>query len=424
MAKGLHEPIPVSNGVCAMDAAAPVVLVGGGHAAAAFANSVRRAGFAGRVVLISDEPVPPYHRPPLSKKYLADSLPVEQILIRAAAWYDEQKVELLLGRHVEAIDRAAQRVRLDGGETLAYSRLVLMTGARPRRLPAAAGGDLQGVLLMRSLADANALAPYLVAGKRLLVVGGGYIGLEAAAVAAAKGLKVTLLEAAPRILQRVAAPATADYFRALHRSHGVDLREGAALRRLLAEGDRVCGAELEDGQRIDAEVVLVGIGVLPNVELAEQAGLAIDNGIAVDALCQTSDPSILAAGDCCSFDYRGQRIRLESVQNANDQAATAAHTVAGQPKPYAALPWFWSDQYDCKLQIAGLNNGYDDAVVRPGKTERSRSVWYYRGDTLLAVDAISDPAAFVTAKKLLERGAGVPKAMAADPASEFKSWLA
>ena len=405
-----------------MEVMAPVVLVGGGHAAAAFANSVRRAGYEGRVVLVSDEPVPPYHRPPLSKKYLADGLAVEQILIRAPAWYEQQKVELRLGQRAESIDRAAQRLHLAGGETLAYSRLVLMTGSRPRRLPATIGGDLQGVLLMRSLADADALGPHLVAGRRLLVVGGGYIGLEAAAVAVGKGLQVTLLEAAPRILQRVAAPATSDYFRALHTARGVDLREGVALRRLLADGGRVCGAELEDGSRIDADAVLVGIGVLPNVELAEAAGLEVDNGIVVDALCQTSDPRILAAGDCCSFDYRGQRIRLESVQNANDQAATAAHTVAGQPKPYAALPWFWSDQYDCKLQIAGLNSGYDQAVVRPGKTERSRSIWYYREDQLLAVDAIADPAAYVVAKKLLERGGSVPPAQAADPASEFRSW--
>ena len=408
-----------------MQSTAPVVLVGGGHAAAAFVNSVRRAGYGGALVLVGDEPVLPYHRPPLSKKYLADGLAVEQILIRAAAWYAEQQVELRLGSRVAAIERAERRIVLADGSRLDYAQLVLLTGARPRRLPAALGGELRNVLLMRSLADADALGPHLVAGRRMLVVGGGYIGLEAAAVAASKGLQVTLVEAAPRILQRVAAPATADWFRALHRGHGVDLREGVGLRRLLADeqGERVCGAELDDGSRIDADVVLVGIGVLPNVELAEAAGLAIDNGIAVDAHCRTSDAHILAAGDCCSFEYRGRRIRLESVQNANDQAAAAAHTVAGQDKPHAALPWFWSDQYDCKLQIAGLNLGHDDVVLRPGKTERSRSVWYYRGEQLLAVDAINDAAAFVTAKKLLERGAGVPKAAAADPASEFKTWL-
>ncbi len=406
-----------------MQSMAPVVLVGGGHAAAAFVNSVRRAGYSGPLVLISDEPVLPYHRPPLSKKYLAEGLPVEQIQIRAAAWYGEQQVELRLGTRVESIDREARRIVLADGATLDYGQLVLLTGARPRLLPAAIGGALRHVLPMRSLADADALAPHLVAGQRLLVVGGGYIGLEAAAVASSKGLQVTLLEAAPRILQRVAAPATSDWFRALHQGHGVDLREGVGVRRLRADGERVCGAELEDGSRLDADVVLVGIGVTPNVELAAACGLAVDNGIAVDAWCRSSDPLILAAGDCCSFEYRGQRIRLESVQNANDQAAAAAHTVAGQDKPYAALPWFWSDQYDCKLQIAGLNLGYDDVVVRPGKTERSRSVWYYRGEQLLAVDAINDAAAFVTAKKLLERGAGVAKALAADPASEFKTWL-
>jgi 3-phenylpropionate/trans-cinnamate dioxygenase ferredoxin reductase subunit len=407
-----------------MDAPAPVVLVGGGHAAAAFINSARRAGYEGPLLLISDEPVPPYHRPPLSKKYLAEGLPAEQILIRAAAWYDEQKVTLRLGTRVTDIDRAARRVVLADGGQVDYSQLVLLTGARPRRLPADIGGELPGVLVMRSLADADAMAPHLVAGRRLLVVGGGYIGLEAAAVAATKGLQVTLLEAAPRILQRVAAPATADFFRALHRSRGVDIREGVALRRLLAEGGRVCGAELGDGRRIEADVVLVGIGVQANVELAESAGLAIDNGIAVDEFCRSSDPAILAAGDCCSFPFRGRRIRLESVQNANDQAAVAAHTVAGKAMAYAALPWFWSDQYDTKLQIAGLNQGYDEAIPRPGKTERSLSVWYYQGDSLLAVDAINDAAAYVTAKKLLERGAGVPKAAVRDPAAQFKDWLA
>jgi 3-phenylpropionate/trans-cinnamate dioxygenase ferredoxin reductase subunit len=407
-----------------MNVPAPVVLVGGGHAAAAFVNSVRRAGFEGPLVLISDEPVLPYHRPPLSKKYLADALPVEQILIRSAAWYEEQKVTLRLGARATRIDRKARRVELDGGGQVDYGQLVLLTGARPRRLPAEIGGELHGVLLMRCLADADAMAPHLLAGRRLLVIGGGYIGLEAAAVAASKGLQVTLIEAAPRILQRVAAPATADYFRALHRAHGVDIREGVVLRRLLADGSRVSGAELQDGQRIDADVVLVGIGVHANVELAEAAGLAVDNGIVVDAFCRSSDPSILAAGDCCSFPYRGRHIRLESVQNANDQAAAAAHTVAGKSQAYVAMPWFWSDQYDTKLQIVGLNHGYDDAVARPGKTERSLSVWYYQGETLLAVDAINDAAAYVTAKKLLERGASVPKAAVRDPAAEFKTWLA
>jgi 3-phenylpropionate/trans-cinnamate dioxygenase ferredoxin reductase subunit len=243
-------------------------------------------------------------------------------------------------------------------------------------------------------------------------------------VAAAKGLQVTLLEAAPRILQRVAAPVTADFFRALHQGHGVHIREGVAPRRLLAAGGRVSGAELEDGSRIDADVVLVGIGVLPNVELAAQCGLTIDDGIVVDELCRCSDPAILAAGDCTRFAWRGRMIRLESVQNANDQAAVAAHTVAGKPMAYAALPWFWSDQYDTKLQIAGLNQGYDDVITRAGKTERSLSVWYYRGDALLAVDAINDAAAYVTAKKLLERGAGVAKAAVSDPAAQFKDWLA
>ena len=400
-----------------------VVLVGGGHAAASLVNSLRRAGYAARITLISDEPVLPYHRPPLSKKYIAETLPLEQILIRAPAWYAEHKVDLRLGARVERIDRANARVQLADGAFVAYDCLVLLTGARPRRLPAEIGGELAEVLAMRSLADADALAPHMVEHRRVLVVGGGYIGLEAAAVARTKGLQVTLIEAAPRILQRVAAPATADYFRRLHVAHGVVMHEGMGLKRLLGEGGAVRAAELADGQLIDVDLVLVGIGVVPNVELAQDAGLEIDNGIAVDARCRTSDAAILAAGDCCSFEFRGKRIRLESVQNANDQAAVAAQNIAGQAKDYVPLPWFWSDQYDCKLQIAGLNKGCDEALVRAGKTERSLSVWYYRGEQLLAVDAMNDAAAFVTAKKLLERGGTVAKSAVLDPAAQFKDWL-
>ncbi len=410
-----------------MDEAAHVVLVGGGHAAAALINTLRRAGYAGRMSLISEEPVLPYHRPPLSKKYIADALPVAQILIRPPAWYDEQKVELHLGRRVERIQRDGREVVLADGQRIGYDRLVLMTGSRARPLPAELGGTLRGVCLMRSLADADALAPQLRAGARMLVVGGGYIGLEAAAVAANKGLAVTLIEGAPRILQRVAAPATSDYFRQLHRGHGVTIKEGVSLHALHAQDGgtdgQVASAELSDGSRLHADVVLVGIGVLPNIELAQQAGLKIDNGIAVDAFCRTSDPHILAAGDCTSFEFRGQRIRLESVQNANDQGAAAAHAVLGDDKPYKPLPWFWSDQYDVKLQIAGLNLGHDAVLVRPGKTPTSQSVWYFAGTQLLAVDAMNDAAAFVTAKKLLERGASVPKEAVLDRAAEFKNWL-
>lgn len=406
-----------------MDVAGHVVLVGGGHAAAAFVNTLRRAGYDGRISLISDETVVPYHRPPLSKKYLAESLPVAQILIRPNAWYDEQKVELHLGQRVERIDRDGREVILADGQRIGYDRLVLVTGSRARPLPAELGGELHGVCLMRSLADADALAPQLHAGRRMLVVGGGYIGLEAAAVASAKGLAVTLIEGAPRILQRVAASATSDYFRQLHRAHGVTVKEGVSLHALRGAG-AVDSAELSDGSRLHVDVVLAGIGVLPNVELAQQAGLKVDNGIVVDAWCRTSDAHILSAGDCTSFEWRGQRIRLESVQNANDQGAAAAHAILGDDKPYKALPWFWSDQYDIKLQIAGLNLGHDDVLVRPGKTPTSQSVWYFGGTQLLAVDAMNDAAAFVTAKKLLERGASVPKEAVLDRSAEFRTWLA
>lgn len=380
---------------------AQVVVVGGGHAAAAFVNSVRRAGYAGRLVLVSNEPALPYYRPPLSKKYLAEGQSVEQILIRPPAWYDEQQVQVRLRTQVAAIDRAAHAVALADGGRIAYDRLVLATGAQPRRLPAAIGGDLDGVLQMRHLADADALAPQLQPGRRLVVIGGGYIGLEVAAVAATRGLQVALVEAAPRILQRVAAAATADHFRALHRAHGVELIEGVAPARLLADGHRVRAVLLADGRELAADAVLVGIGVQPNVELAAAAGLAVDDGICVDPCARTSDPHILAAGDCTSFEYRGQRVRLESVQNANDQAAVAAHTVAGDPKPYAALPWFWSDQYDTKLQIAGLLDGFDRTECEGDVAAGRFCVRYFAGERLIAVCSVNDPKSHMLARRAL-----------------------
>lgn len=400
-----------------------VVIIGGGQAAASCAAKLRALGYGGTVTIVAAEPVLPYQRPPLSKKYVAGELERERLLIRPADWYVEQNVKVERGVAASAIDPARRRVSLADGRTLSYDSLVLATGARPRQLPAAIGGDLPGLLTMRDLADADRLAPDLKPARRLLVVGGGYIGLEAAAVATGKGLTVTVIEAAPRILQRVAAAPTSDYFRALHRRHGVDIREGVSLVRLIARDDRAGGVELGNGTTIEADIVLVGIGVLPNDDLARAAGLGVENGIQVDGSCRTSDARIYAAGDCASLLWQNERIRLESVQNAIDQGEHVAKVIMGETASYDPRPWFWSDQYDVKLQIAGLNRGYDSVIVRPGSRPGSQSVWYYRQGQMIAVDAMNDALTYSIAKKVLETGRSIPPEQAGDASIDLKPWL-
>lgn len=399
---------------------ARIVVVGAGQAGAALVAKLRALGHAGPLTLVGDEPVPPYQRPPLSKAYLKGEATRERLFLRPPSFYDVERIELLTGTPASAIDRAGRAVVLADGRRLPYDRLALTTGARPRRLPADRGGDLPGVLVMRALADADALAATVRPGARALIVGGGYIGLEAAAVLAEKGLAVTLVEAAPRILARVAAPATADYFRAVHAAHGVIIREADGLDRLTGDA-AVTGAVLADGTTIAADLVLVGIGVAPDTRLAADAGLAIDNGIAVDELGQTSDPTIFAAGDAASFPHGGVRVRLESVPNAIDQAEAVAAAMLGGTEPYVARPWFWSDQYDVKLQIAGLNAGWERTTVRPGARAGSQSVWYWQGGRLLSVDAMNDPRAYMTAKRWIEAGHSPDPAAIADPASDLKA---
>ncbi|WP_340107170.1 NAD(P)/FAD-dependent oxidoreductase [Pikeienuella sp. HZG-20] len=399
-----------------------IVIIGGGQAGAAMAAKLRALGHQGPLTLVCEEPAPPYQRPPLSKKYLLGEMEEARLYLRPAEYYADQKIALLTGLAAARIDRTAREVTLSDGRTLAYDRLALTTGARPRLLPATIGGALGGVYPVRTLGDVDAMAAEFRAGARVLIVGGGYIGLEAAAVAALRGLRVTLIELADRILQRVAAPETSAYFRALHQRHGVAIREGVALERL--EGaDRVTRAALSTGETLDIDFALVGVGVLPNQELAAAAGLMVGDGIEVDAAGRTSDPAIFAAGDCASFPYGGQRVRLECVQNAIDQAEAAAAAMLGEAVSYAPTPWFWSDQYDVKLQIAGLNRGYERTFLRPG-ANGAQSVWYYRGDRLIAVDAMNDPRAYMVGKRLIEAGKSPPPEMASDPAVEVKSLLA
>ena len=398
-----------------------VVVIGAGQAGSSLVAKLRNSGFDGRVTLIGAEPVPPYQRPPLSKAYLLGDMTLDRLFLRPESFYGEHGIDLRLNTRVTGIDRAARQVHL-GEEVIAYDHLVLTTGSDPRRLPASIGGALDGVFVVRDLADVDAMAPHVVAGRRALIVGGGYIGLEAAAVAAKRGLQVTLVEMADRILQRVAAPETSDYFRALHQSHGVTIREGVGLDRLLGDG-QVTGARLSDGTELAADLVIVGVGISPATGLAEAAGLEIENGIKVDAQGQTSDPAIWAAGDCASFPWRGARIRLESVPNAIDQAECVADNIMGAAKDYVAKPWFWSDQYDVKLQIAGLNAGYDRTLVRAGDKPGSQSVWYFRGHDLLAVDAMNDPRAYMIGKRLIEAGQSPSPEAVADADIPLKSLM-
>ena len=396
-----------------------IVVVGAGQAGAACVAKLRAEGFAGAITLIGAEAVPPYQRPPLSKAYLLGEMTLDRLLLRPESYYREAGIDLMLGAAVQAIDPFVRQITLDG-QTIAYDALVLATGSVPRRLPAAMGGDLGGVHVVRGLADVDAMAPGMQPGRRALIVGGGYIGLEAAAVARKRGMAVTLIEMAPRILQRVAAPETSDYFRALHRAYGVDIRESVGLTRLVG-ADHVTGAILSDGVELPCDMVIVGIGIAPDTALAEAAGLAIENGIATDAQGRTSDPAIWAAGDCASFPYRGGRIRLESVQNAIDQAELVAQNILGAGLDYHPEPWFWSDQYDVKLQIAGLNTGYDRVVLRDGGAARSH--WYYAGERLLAVDAMNDPRGYMIGKRLIAAGISPDPAVVGDAAQDLKPLL-
>jgi len=400
-----------------------IVVIGAGQAAASFAARLVEMEPGVAITIVGEEPALPYQRPPLSKKYMTGEITADRLALRAPDWYADHGVICRIETLCSEIVPAEKAVVLADGERLRYDALLIATGATPRRLAPKAGGSLPGVYLLRSLADADAMAPEFVAGRRLLVVGGGYIGLEAAAVAAKLGLQVTVVEMAPRILQRVAAPETSDYFRALHAAHGVTVMESASLAGLEGRDGRVARAVFAGHAPLDIDFAVVGIGVSPNTAIAEAAGLKIDNGVAVDAFCRTSDPHVFAAGDCASFEFRGRHIRLESVANAVEQGEAAAQAVAGKPVEYRPVPWFWSDQYDVKLQIAGLNQGYDAVVVRPGAREGAQSVWYFAKGSFIAVDAMNDPRAYMFGKRLLEAGRNVTPAQAADAGFDLKSLL-
>ncbi|MGZ3215599.1 NAD(P)/FAD-dependent oxidoreductase [Paracoccus sp. T5] len=379
-----------------------IVILGAGQAAASMAARLRAQGHSGPLTVIGAEPAAPYQRPPLSKAYLLGQMGLDRLILRAPDWWTGQQIDLRLSEAALRIDRDARTVTTDKG-THAYDALALTLGAAPRRLPAAMGGDLPGTYVIRDLADVDALAPQMQPGRRLVVIGGGYIGLEAAAVACKLGLSVTVVEAAPRILGRVAASQTADMVRALHVAHGVTILEGTGISRITGD-DQATGVALTDGRQIEADLVIQGIGVLPRTDLAAEAGLALDNGIATDAQGRTSDPAIWAAGDCASFPHQGTQLRLESVGGAIDMAECVADNMLGQGRTYVPKPWFWSDQFDAKLQMAGLNTGQDRIVARPGAGDHGGSVWYFRQGRLIAVDALNNPRAYMIGKRLIEAG--------------------
>ena len=406
------------------DATLSVVCIGAGQAALSCAVKLRALGHTGAITLIGDEPHLPYQRPPLSKKYLTGEMTLDRLLLRPPEWFAAQAVTCLTDEHVTGINRANRSVALASGRAIPYDRLVLATGCTPRQLPASVTRGLSGLHTVRNVSDIDRMAREFRPGARAVVIGGGYIGLEAASVAARRDMTVTILEAASRILERVACAETSAYFAALHRGHGVEILTGVKLQSLEGIDGRLGEAVLADGRRFACDLAIVGIGVVPNTQLAVEAGLAVDNGIAVDELCRTSDPDILAIGDCASFPYRGQRLRLESVPHAIAHGEAAAAVIAGQGQPYEAKPWFWSDQYDVKLQIAGLNLGYDQVVTRGPGAAGDYSVWYYTGGRLIAVDAVNAATAYMVGKRLIENGRSISPDRAADIAEEPKSWLA
>jgi 3-phenylpropionate/trans-cinnamate dioxygenase ferredoxin reductase component len=399
---------------------AHTVIIGAGQAAAQIVASLRQEGYSGAVTVVGEEPYPPYQRPPLSKAYLSGDLPSDRLFLRPEAFWTEAKCDLRLGVQATAIDRAAKTVTLSQGATLPYTDLVIATGSRVRTL-ALPGAELDGVLYLRGIADVDQLRPRMIAGQSLSVVGGGYIGLEVAAVARKLGLEVTVFEMAERVLARVASPALSAFYSAEHARHGVKIVTSAQVRGFARGSQGALTVDSSAGP-IPAHTVLIGAGILPNQELAKEAGIECANGIVVDSFGRTSDPHIYAAGDCANLSspYVPHRLRLESVQNAIDQAKHVAAAIAGKPRPYAEVPWFWSDQYDLKLQIAGVGLPGDTHVVRGDPGTRSFAVFHLRDGVVVAVEAVNAAPEYMMGRRLIANRAQVAPERLADRAVPMK----
>lgn len=384
-----------------------IVIVGAGHASGQAAASLRQEGFEGKITLIGEEPYLPYQRPPLSKKFLAGELTIDRVYFKPPEFYDDAHVDVRLNSRVTTLDRGAKEVVTEDGSRISYDKLILTTGSRVRELRCP-GSELAGIHYLRTIDDVEAIKGQFIAGKRMVIVGAGYVGLEVAAVAVKHGLEVSVLEMEERVLARVTSPEISQYFHDVHSEAGVNLLYGHGVSSFEGASrlERVtCG----NGTSLDADLAIVGIGILPNVELAEEAGLDCDNGIKVDTHCRTSDPDIFAAGDCTQHpnEIYDRRIRLESVHNALEQAKTAAASACGKDKPYVQVPWFWSDQYDLKLQMAGLNQGYDEVVLRGDPAGRKFAAFYLKAGQLIAVDAINAAPEYMMGRKLIGEKARV-----------------
>ena len=401
------------------------LIVGAGHGGAAAAIALRQLGYTGSLALLGEERDPPYERPPLSKDYLAGEKPFDRMLIRPLSFWTEREVTLLPGRRAVAVDAAGRKVTLAGGEQVTYGRMIWATGGAPRQL-SCAGGDVAGVHAIRSRADVDLLASELGSASRVVVIGGGYVGLEAAAVLTRLGKQVTVVEAQDRVLSRVAGEPLARFYEAQHRAHGVDIRLGAKVDCIETRDGRACGVRLAGGEILAAEIIVVGIGITPAVAPLIAAGALGSDGVDVDEHCRTSLADIYAVGDCAAHVSRfagGARVRIESVQNATDQAAAAARHISGQPAPYDAVPWFWSNQYDLRLQTVGLSTGHDRMIVRGDVASRSFSVVYMKQGRVIALDCVNATRDYVQGRKLVESGFAGDADALADTARPLKALM-
>ena len=398
------------------------IIAGAGHAGGQTAISLRQAGYEGRIVVCGDEPVPPYQRPPLSKKYLSGELALERVFLRPESFYTKNDIELRLGNAVREIDRGGRTVRLEDGDSLGFTDLVIATGSRPRRLDAP-GADLENIFYLRTLADSDVIRSALVAGRRLAVVGGGYIGLEIASTAKGLGLEVCVIEAADRILGRVTAPEMSAYYTSAHRARGVDIRLSTSIAAF--EGDGAVEAVDCGGETVPADAVVVGIGIAPEQELAAAAGIHCDDGVVVDERCATSADHVYAVGDCTRHPnpILGRTLRLESVHNALEQARTAAANIAGTPTKYEQVPWFWSDQFDLKLQMVGMSQGYDAIVQRGSMDADDFAMFYFKGGVLIAADAVNRPREFMACRKLVPERPRIDPTKLADESIPMKEMI-
>lgn len=383
-----------------------IIVIGAGQAGQSVVTTLRARGFDGQITLIGEEPVPPYQRPPLSKAYLSGEIGEDRLWVQTPQAWDEQKVDMRTGLRALAIDRDGKSVTFDDGSSQAYDHLVFATGSRVRELPVD-GADLDGVRYLRNIADVDALKAEVRTGRRIAIIGGGYIGLEAASVASKLGAEPVVIEAMPRLLARVAPEALSSFYLEAHQKRGVQVRLDSQVRRLLGDAGRVRAVELADGTEIACDSALVGIGVLPNIELARDAGIECDNGILVDEKGQTSADGIYAIGDCCNQHnwLAGQRMRLESVPNALEQGKLVAAAICSQPLPRREVPWFWSDQFDLKLQTAGLMQAANGSVIRQGDNPDQITIFHLRDEVLVAADCVNDPQSFMASKMMIMKGA-------------------